>query len=231
MELTREQIQELYAFTKKHHVEWYDLQTELVDHLANDIEQIWKENSKLTFEQARKSAYKKFGIMGFGDVIEKKQKALRKRYWKLIWHFFKSYFKLPKIILTFLLIGIVFSLFNSTANTKTLITIGLALIFIIPVIFVITKSVAIKKRYKLTGKKWLFQNSLLSLGGLTYFAQIPIQLYLSTNYSIHLTYTLQLLISILFVLIGIFIYISIKIIPSKMEETIAKEYPEYKVYG
>ena len=43
MELTEEQIHELYKFTKKHYVEHYDVQTELVDHLANDIEQVWVE--------------------------------------------------------------------------------------------------------------------------------------------------------------------------------------------
>lgn len=41
MKLTPEQIQELYKFTRQHYVEHYDVQTELVDHLANDIEQIW----------------------------------------------------------------------------------------------------------------------------------------------------------------------------------------------
>lgn len=40
MQLTKEQIQSLFTFTKQHFVEWYDLQCELVDHLANDIEYI-----------------------------------------------------------------------------------------------------------------------------------------------------------------------------------------------
>ena len=38
MKLTEEQIQQLYKFTRQHYVEHYDVQTELVDHLANDIE-------------------------------------------------------------------------------------------------------------------------------------------------------------------------------------------------
>lgn len=38
MKLTKTQIQNLYTFTKNHFVEYYDLQTELVDHLVNDIE-------------------------------------------------------------------------------------------------------------------------------------------------------------------------------------------------
>ena len=34
--LTSEQIDQLYLFTRQHFVEYYDLQTELVDHLAHD---------------------------------------------------------------------------------------------------------------------------------------------------------------------------------------------------
>jgi len=53
MTLTEEHIDQLYKFTRKHFVEHYDVQTELVDHLANDIEQIWIDQPKLSFEEAR----------------------------------------------------------------------------------------------------------------------------------------------------------------------------------
>ena len=42
MKLTENQIEALYKFTRQHFVYHYDVQTELVDHLANDIEQIWE---------------------------------------------------------------------------------------------------------------------------------------------------------------------------------------------
>jgi len=65
MELTEKQTEELYIFTRQHFVEYYDVQTELVDHLANDIEQISEENPNLSFEEARDKSFKKFGIFGF----------------------------------------------------------------------------------------------------------------------------------------------------------------------
>jgi len=65
MKLTPNQIQQLYKFTYQHYVEYYDVQTELVDHLANDIEQIWIEQPNLSFEQARDNSFKKFGVFGF----------------------------------------------------------------------------------------------------------------------------------------------------------------------
>jgi hypothetical protein len=48
MKLTTEQID--YVFTRHKHYEWYDLQSELVDHLANAIEPV-AGKSKLSFDQ------------------------------------------------------------------------------------------------------------------------------------------------------------------------------------
>ena len=75
MKLTVEQIERLYQFTRQHYVEWYDLQTELVDHLANSIESQWAENPKIRLEDALQIEFKKFGIFGFMDVVEKRQAA------------------------------------------------------------------------------------------------------------------------------------------------------------
>ena len=80
MKLTPEQIERLYLFTRQHYVEWYDLQTELVDHLANAIEQQWQENPKISFEDALQKEFKKFGVFGFMDVVEKRQAAMNKLY-------------------------------------------------------------------------------------------------------------------------------------------------------
>ena len=38
------QIDRLYRFTREHFVEYYDVQTELVDHLASAIEKQWRES-------------------------------------------------------------------------------------------------------------------------------------------------------------------------------------------
>ena len=59
MKLTNQHIEQLYKFTRQHYVEHYDVQTELVDHLANDIEQIWVDKPQLSFEQARDISFKK----------------------------------------------------------------------------------------------------------------------------------------------------------------------------
>ena len=76
MKLTTTQIDRFYQFTRQHYVEWYDLQTELVDHLANSIELQWQDNPKIDFEVALNIEFKKFGVFGFMDVVEKRQAAL-----------------------------------------------------------------------------------------------------------------------------------------------------------
>ena len=72
----------------------YDLQTELVDHLANDIEAVWEENSNLSFNKARDLSFKKFGVFGFMDVVSERQKIMNKRYMKILWSFAKEWFTL-----------------------------------------------------------------------------------------------------------------------------------------
>ena len=86
----------------------FDVQTELVDHLANDIENIWEEHPKLSFQDAQDKSFKKFGIFGFMDVIEAKQKQMSKRYRKILWRFFKEWFTMPKLAVT---LGLVFMIF------------------------------------------------------------------------------------------------------------------------
>ena len=88
MKLTPIQIDQLYTFTKQHYVEYYDLQTELVDHLANAIELEWESNPTLSFETLLNKEFKKFGVYGFIDVIRKKQKAMNKKYNNWVWNYF-----------------------------------------------------------------------------------------------------------------------------------------------
>ena len=82
------QIEQLYSFTRQHFVEHYDLQTELVDHLANAIEAKWEQQPELDFETALQQEFKKFGVFGFMDVVEQRQGALTKKYYKIIWSYF-----------------------------------------------------------------------------------------------------------------------------------------------
>lgn len=233
MKLTPEHIDHLYKFTRAHYVEWYDLQTELVDHLANDIEKIWEKEPNLSFDQAKNKAFKKFGIFGFQDVIKDKSNAVSKRYRKLLWQIFKDYFKPPKIIITLLITIIIFSLLNLTAYKTTVLIMAFWIVFIIPIIFGFQYKSEQNKRFKETGKKWMF-DEIIKQSGLLFLIsiQIPIQLLRLFNpkSALELNSTELLIASFFLSLFIIFVYILTKVIPQKLKEEMGKLYPEYKLY-
>lgn len=85
---TKEQIDYLYRFCEKHVVFFYELQTELVDHLANGIEEEMDKDKSLSFESALDRVYARFGIFGFATFVREKQsqvfKKVRKEFWLLV---------------------------------------------------------------------------------------------------------------------------------------------------
>jgi hypothetical protein len=102
-ELNDEQINELFSFCKKHYVHHYDVQVELVDHLANAIEEKINANPNLSFEKALDEVYKTFGYKGFAGIVEAKTIAIEKQYRKLRYKLFFAYFTWPKAIFTLML--------------------------------------------------------------------------------------------------------------------------------
>ncbi|MDP3394894.1 hypothetical protein [Sediminibacterium sp.] len=98
--ITEVQYESLYAFCRKHYVQYYDVQVELVDHLSEAIEEKMNLNSKLSFEQALEIVYAGFGIKGFADIVATRMEMVSKKARKQKWKLFFSYFTVPKIALT-----------------------------------------------------------------------------------------------------------------------------------
>ncbi len=228
MQLTSGQIHNLYNFVESRQVEFYDVQTELVDHLANDIEELWKEEPDLSYIQARGKSFKKFGIFGFSKIVEKKQRQLTKQYWKHAWEVFKAYFRLPKIMLIFFLIAVFYLILDVVSNKNLFLTSYLIVYTIIPFIVVGKRVLHLKKRKKTTGKKWLFDSINSTLGGYFHITHVFVQIILIEK-SFEFTTTVQLMIATTLVLLSVLLYILIKVVPSKLEEIYTKQYPEFKL--
>ncbi len=176
MKLSAEQIDQLFTFTKKHFVEHYDVQVELVDHLANAIEDQWKKNPNILFEDALQTEFKKFGIFGFTGLVEQKQAALQKHYWQLIKNELINYFSIPKVILTVALFYMFFQFFSSSSQwliaNDDILLIG---------VIVITIAVFIYQKIKLkTYKKWLIHSTAMYL----YSLPIMLQVYFRFGFTI-----------------------------------------------
>tara|TARA_R110002073_G_scaffold123234_1_gene266806 strand:+ start:93995 stop:94693 length:699 start_codon:yes stop_codon:yes gene_type:complete len=228
MRLSDNHIEQLYKFTRQHFVVYYDVQTELVDHLANDIEGIWLENPQLSFEEARSMSFKKFGVFGFMNVIESRQKALSKRYGKILWRFVKEWFTLPKIIVTtsvFLLSYATFQLKNGD-----IIFLGLLLVFgVIDLILSIKLKKKSKLRFQNKNKKWMLEHMIFNTGSFSGIIIISNIFQIATFANDITSLWGQVFFSGFITLAVIYSYISLIVMPKKAEELLIEHYPEYKL--
>ena len=227
MKLTPEQIDRLYQFTRQHYVEWYDLQTELVDHLANSIEAQWQENPKVSFEDALQVEFKKFGVFGFMTVVEERQAALGKRYNKLVWQHFKSFFTIPKIIGTAAAFGILVQLILKFERANLIVISIFVLSTFLFWIGIIKMSRKNKKEAELSGRKWLYKDIIFGLGSFTGFIPLPLQFGLRIEDTAQFGMISSIIISATVVCFFLLGYIILKIIPSKAEDYLKETYPEY----
>ena len=163
--LTNQQIEQLFDFTKKHLVEHYDVQVELVDHLANAIEDQWKENPNILFEDALQTEFKKFGIFGFTGLVGQKQSALKNHYWKIIKKEFISFFSVPKVIISVVLFYLLFQLYSNPTEMREQVWFILkCILFIATLLLWIYQSRQLKK-----GKNKYLLHSINN-----YFISIPV---------------------------------------------------------
>ncbi|MEN8704368.1 MAG: hypothetical protein ABF311_00565 [Polaribacter sp.] len=231
MKLTESQIDNLYKFTRQHYVYHHDVQTELVDHMANDIEQIWLEYPKITFEEARDKSFKKFGIFGFMDVIEAKQKQMNKRYWKLLLRFAKEWFTLPKLITTLLIFfGVLFLIQIPFAE------IAIVSVLLILVVFEMIAVYKIRKEHKAkekTDEKIFLLEAMIgttknSFTGFTFinlFNFINLTKFDFSGLNMYWLVFIALTVTVLV----IFFYVANYVLPQKAEELLQETYPEYKM--
>lgn len=232
MKLTVEQIEHLYLFTRQHFVEYYDLQTELVDHLANGIEQQWQTDPNISFDQALNHEFKKFGVFGFMDVVEKRSLALGKKYMRIIWENFKTFFKVPKIILTVFFILITYQLLMMTPYKNTVIVAWFVLLSVFAIVKMILSNRHYKIKIKTTGKKWLLEDLIRRFGN------FPLFLSLLTNFIIQIPGTKPIQaensailfgFSVILVITTLLSYVLFYVIPQKAEQYLIEHYPEYNI--
>ncbi len=233
LNLTSQQIDRLYQFTRQHFVEHYDLQTELVDHLANGIEAQWQENPKSSFEEALQKEFKKFGVFGFSDVVEKRQWELSKKYYKLIGKQMLSFFTVPKILLTIFMITGFYYLMLFSAYSE-IIFVAAVVLLVTFIIFINIKVNRIRKeQFRLTEKKWVYLDIIFSLGnGGFSFLAFPIY-FLNFRSSIsdfdELNSVYLVIISFLYTLYIIYCYVVGIYIPKNAKRYLKEVYPEYKI--
>ena len=87
-QLNKFEIQQIFQFMEKNGVKYYDVQLEMVDHFASEIEQNWAHYpSHFTFEHKLLNVYSKIGQNGFNKILQTKSIQVNKWFWKywVIW--------------------------------------------------------------------------------------------------------------------------------------------------
>ena len=156
MMLSEKQIQSLFTFCEKHFVKYYDVQVELVDHLANAIELEMQNDPKLSFEKALEKVHQSFGVMGFAPLVAEKQVAAEKQSKKLFWQLLKAQFGWPKILMLFVLAAIMFTVFSFNAF---LMNWSFGLIIVLSWLVLFFCMLRIRRESGRTGKKFLLVDS------------------------------------------------------------------------
>ena len=233
--LSESQINSLYRFTRAHFVYHYDLQTELVDHMANAIEELQVKQPELTFDDATKIVFKSFGVFGFQDIVEERTQQITKRYWRLIWSLFKTHFSWPLLLRTLSFSILVFVFLKVFSNWMEQLLIGG---FIIAFVVMFARQMQIKKRIRKTqkesGKKWMFEDVISQLGGAMAFSCVPFQLGLRSSWEWLLAETsntsLKLgIISFIIVSVSIALYLILFSVPKQLKSHLKIIYPEYSL--
>jgi hypothetical protein len=114
--ITEEQVERLFQFCRDHYVPFYDLQVELVDHMASSIEDQWKSDPDLPFEKALSKSFKSFGVYGFGRIKRLKIKEMNRNNRRIIYTIFRDFYRWPRVLMTLMLSILLFTLFRIFPN-------------------------------------------------------------------------------------------------------------------
>jgi hypothetical protein len=226
LKLSKEHIQQLHDFTRKHYVEWYDVQQELVDHLANGIETQWEQNPKLSFEEALEKEFKKFGIFGFMDVVSQTENTMGRKYRRFLINEVKEWFKIPQILSTVAVFIMFFLTFKSQLSEVIILS-----FYVIFGIWMAYKSFALRRLFKKrrsTSKKWLLEHIIFQqASGVLFIAFVNIFNMLNLTNGSETSIYSAVFMSLLFTIAVIVSVVSLHILPNKADQLLKQTYPTY----
>lgn len=228
--VTSHQIERLFQFTDQHFVDYYDVQLELVDHLANAIEEQWQENSDKDFETALQEEFKKFGVFGFLEVVEARQAAMQKRYHQLMWKEAKEFLKLPKVVILATAFLVSFTLITQiTYGVYILIGILLCLVILFSLRFYKNNKEIKRLRKQSKQKPYLLETLLNHTGQFGAFLNLPIQLLVLITKEVEINIWIGIIYGLLLTGVTLVFYITLFLLPRKRDEILQEAYPELKM--
>lgn len=221
-ELTPEEINKLFAFVRKKYVNFIDVQHELVDHLACDIEELKADDSTLTFDMALQKVYAKYPITGFSNLKEAKIKEMN-RYWvRIYFKHIKEHFTIPKIIISLALFWTYFKIFNILGN------VAIVTVMFMAFILYISNSIWLNKKFKAQeNKNCLVINTFIGFVGAAYSTPLLVISNIDSNSlsGIETSYNALIGLSIYATFMTISLHATHYDLPAKLESDLLKKYP------
>lgn len=225
--LTPEQIEELFEYCYFRSVFHYDVQIEIVDHLATAIEKLWETNPEMPFEEAIYLVGEQFGgDLGFETIKKEKEKTLRKKYWRLLLKFVGEYYKFPKIMITLMLTLTLYTVLYFSENDQWIIVFLVVLSFASSLFY---RHYYFPKFIKIrTTKDYSFLLNKISLEGLLsmpagFVGLIVVVVQQKVNFSTVASIVFSVLISFYIVLLyGDYFFIS-----KKIKEHFEEQFPQF----
>ncbi|MBN1986996.1 MAG: hypothetical protein JW761_11870 [Prolixibacteraceae bacterium] len=231
--VTTEETQNLFDFCRRHFVVHYDLQAELVDHLASSMEEQWKKNPELLFDEALQKTFKKFGITGFSKIKEQKQKELSRKYNRLLWKYLLDYFRWPKVFMTLIFTLVLSTILKMTENDLWIIApyFGVLTVFVIYYYYKI-----FPKRFRnseINGKKFLLLEQFKRVQYTSIlFVQIPVQ-FINFRNILNVSFLQNdigvAVISFLIIFLSIAMLGELFYVPEKIKEHFRQQFPEFAI--
>jgi hypothetical protein len=234
-QLSEAQIESLHMFCAKHYVPYYDVQVELVDHMASAIETRWLTEPNVGFEEALNDVYRTFGVGGFSKVRMEKEKELRQKYSRLQRNYIGEFFRLPKIILTVAVVLLFYVVLWYSGDSISVYSrvVRYYVVFAICYLFIVYP---IKYRIKFEfGKKLLLRNQLPMLKRNSInFLLIPMILFHIGMFwllrhavptSVVEIVLIDFLLAFLLTLFGISLVVVLNFVPNRIKDEIFRLYP------
>jgi len=97
--LNKSQLQHISNLIEMKGVKYYDVNMELTDHMASEVEEILN-NEHIKYKEAVKIAFLRYNRFHFMKIEEEKEKKVRKQANRLFWRSLLQFFTFPKIAFT-----------------------------------------------------------------------------------------------------------------------------------
>ena len=227
--LTPEQIEELHEFCIYRSIWHYDVQVELVDHLASAIEEIWETNQQLSFQDALYEVDQKFGSHpGFWTIRHEKEKALRKKYRRLLWQFVADYYQFPKIMITLSLFLGIFTALRFTKNDEWIVG-SLLIMFITFSLFYFLYYFPKYVQIKVPEKHSFLLNEITQKGLVSQTMMFSGGFISMVSHASNFSTTGSLVFSALASLYLVLLYGDCFFIPKKIHEHFKEQFPQFQI--